>query len=568
MSETRVEWRDWGEMAFAEARERDCPVLLALTATWCDDCHEMATKTYGEPRIAANINQDFVPVLVDVDRHPRVRERYNMGGFPSTVFVTPAGELLTGAGYLGPDGMRQVLTSVRELWADKGADAGRVPRALAGELPPSGDVTESIEEHFVGQLDLKYDEEHAGWGDDAKFPLARTIEFALKRDRDQALRTLDAVRDHLADDVAGGFFRFAGSRDWGDVHYEKTLDLNAALLRTFANAYLYTGDEVYEAPASDAVDFLTDDLWTGVAVGGSFGPGAGQAYYARDAAGRADADTDQPREDLTVFAGGNALAADALLAYHAYTDDERAGEYAERTLAALERDLVDADTGDVTHFLGASEGTDGETNLLDDVARVVQAFTRAAGVLGEGAEVARAVAGRAIDQLHADGTFVDGPREGPALLDHPFRPLDGNVEMAHALLDLSLVTGEDRYRNVAAETAASFAGASDRFGVQVAGYGSLVGRLTRGTTVVFVGAEPGSNLHRAAWRVADHEKVVVPNAHRDDAPTSRTVDEGTAVVAIGGRSALGAEEGGATGNDVSAPATTPDELMARVADVL
>ncbi|WP_430503950.1 DUF255 domain-containing protein [Haloparvum sp. PAK95] len=567
MSETRVEWREWGEAAFAEARERDCPVLLALTATWCDDCHEMAAKTYGEPRIAANVNQDFVPVRADVDRHPRVRERYNMGGFPSTVFLTPAGELLTGAGYLGPDGMRQVLSSVRELWADKGADAGRVPRALAGELPPSGEVSEAIEEHFVGQLDLKYDEEHAGWGDDAKFPLAPTIEFALKRDRDQALRTLDAIRDHLADDVAGGFFRFAGSRDWGDVHYEKTLDLNAALLRAFANAYLYTGDEVYEAPASDAVEFLTDDLWTGVAVGGSLGPGAGQAYYAKDAAGRADADTDQPREDLTVFAGGNALAADALLAYHAYTDDERAGEYAERILAALERDLVDADTGDVTHFRAASGGTDGETNLLEDAARVVGAFTRAAGVLGEGADVATAVADRAIDELRVDGTFVDGPREGPALLDRPFRPLDGNVEMAHALLDLSLVTGEDRYRRVAAETAAGFAGASDRFGVQVAGYGSLVGRLTRGTTVVLVGAAPGSDLHRAAWRVADHEKVVVPNAHREDAPTPRTVDEGTAVVAIAGKEA-GEEDGVDPEVAVSEPATTPDELMARVGDVL
>ncbi len=558
--ETRVEWREWGPDAFAEADERDRPVLLSLSATWCAGCHEMDATTYAEPRIAANINEWFVPIRVDVDRRPRVRERYNMGGFPTTAFLTPDGELLTGAGYLGVDGMRQVLDSVRDVWADDGRGAGRVPRALNGDRPPAGELTEGIEEHLAGQLETQYDAEHAGWGTDAKFPLSRTIEFALKRDRDRALRTLDAVRDHLADDVAGGFFRFAGSRDWGDIAYEKTADTNAATTRAFANAYLYTGDDAYREPAADAVDFLTDDLWTGYGVGGSLGPGLGRAYYAAPAADRGD--LDPPRRDLTAFAGANALAADALLAVAAYTDDDSAREYAERVLDGLERELIDADTGVVTHYRpGGNGGNDGgdpagtaPSDLLEDVSRVVAAFVRAAGVLGEGADVARAVADRAIDLLHVDGSFVDGPRSGPALLGRPFRPLDGNVELAAALVDLAALTGEERYRAVARETAASFAGATERLGVQVAGYGSLAGRLLRGTTVVAVGTAPGSDLHRAAWRVADHEKVVAPNAHREDAPAPRTVPEGSAVVAVDGTA--------------SAPATTPAELMERVGSVV
>ncbi|WP_050033892.1 DUF255 domain-containing protein [Halorubrum halophilum] len=548
--ETHVEWRDWGAEAFAEADDRDCPVLLSLSATWCEGCHEMDAITYAEPRIAANVNEGFVPVRVDVDRNPRVRERYNMGGFPTTAFLTPEGELLTGAGYLDVDGMRQVLESVRQMWADKGREAGRIPRALDADLPPSGEVTDAIESHLAGQIEAKYDEEYAGWGSDAKFPLSRTVEFALKRDRDRALRTLDAVRDHLADDVAGGFFRFAGTSDWGDVAYEKPIDTNAAVTRAFANAYLYTGDEAYLAPATDAVEFLTGDLWTGYGVGGSVGPGLGRAYYAASAADRED--LDPPRRDLTVFAGGNALAADALLAIAAYTDDERAREYAERILDGLERDLIDADSGAVTHYRGSDEV--GETDLLADAARVVSAYTRAAGVLGEGAEIASAVADRAIDRLRVDGSFVDGPRSGAGLLDRPFRPLDGNVEMATALLDLAALTGEERYETVARETGEAFAGATERLSVQVAGYGSLAGRLLRGSTVVAVGDEPGSDLHRAAWRVADHEKVVVPNAHREDAPTPQSVPAGSAVVLAG--------------DAASEPAETPDELMTRVSETI
>ncbi len=553
--ETHVEWRDWGAEAFAEADDRGCPVLLSLSATWCEGCHEMDAITYAEPRIAANVNEGFVPVRVDVDRNPRVRERYNMGGFPTTAFLTPDGELLTGAGYLDVDGMRQVLESVRGMWADRGRDAGRVPRALDGDLPPSGELTDAIESHLAGQLEVKYDAEYAGWGSDAKFPLPRTVEFALKRDRDRALRTLDAVRDHLADEVAGGFFRFAGTREWGDIAYEKPIDTNAAVTRAFANAYLYTGDPAYLRPATDAVEFLTDELWTGYGVGGSLGPGLGRAYYAAPAADRAE--LDPPRRDLTVFAGGNALAADALLAVAAYTDDERARDYAGRILDGLERDLIDLDSGAVTHYRGKSADEEsGETDLLEDAARVVGAFVRGAGVLGGdgNADVARAVADRAIDRLHVDGSFVDGPRSGAGLLDRPFRPLDGNVEMATALLDLAALTGEDRYRTVARETAESFAGAAERLGVQVAGYGSLVGRLRRGTTVVAVGDTPGSDLHRAAWRVADHEKVVAPNAHLDGVPAPRDVAQGSAVVVAG--------------DEVSAPAETPDGLMTRVAETV
>ena len=550
MNETHVEWREWGSAAFREAAETDRPVLLALTATWCADCHEMDARTYGEPRIAANVNEGFVPVRVDVDRHPRVRERYNMGGFPSTVFVTPDGELLTGAGYLGPDGMRQVLESVRTMWADKGDDAGRVPRALAGDLPPSGELTAAIEEHLAGQLEVQFDSEHAGWGDDAKFPLARTVEFALKRERSQARRTLDAVSTHLRDDVGGGFFRYAGTRAWEDVHHEQTIDVNAATLRAFANAYLYTGEPAYAETAGDAVEFLTEDLWTGVGVGGSIGPGEGRAYYASDAEGRAE--MADPRYDYTLFAGGNALAADALLTYAAYTDDERAREYAERILDLLRDELVDPKTGEVTRFRAGDVA--GEVDVLEDAARVVAAFVRAQGVLGEGIDVARAVADRAIDVLHADGSFLDGPANGPGLLDRPFRPLDTNVEMADALYSLSLATGEERYAAVARETAESFAGAYERYGVQIASYGGLVARLLHGSPAVHVATPPGSDLHRAAWRVADHEKVVVPNAHLADAPGGRTLDRDTAVVALDG--------------ETSEPARTPDELLSRVAETV
>ncbi|WP_135830170.1 DUF255 domain-containing protein [Halorussus halobius] len=553
--ETKVEWREWGEAAFEEARAEDKPVLLSLSATWCAWCHEMDREAYSNPMVAANVNDSFVPVRVDVDRQPRVRERYNVGGFPSTVFCTPDGDLLTGATYLGVDGMRQVVQRVRDLWSHKGEDAARIPRSLR-EDPPAGELSPEIERLVAGQLDDKFDDSYGGWGDSEKFPLPRTVEFALKRE--QALATLSAVSQHLFDTYEGGFFRFADGRDWSGVHHEKLLSTNAGLVRAFANAYLHTGDETYREPAERTVEYLTTTLWRSAsdssdapnAFAGSQAPGASDDdpdvsdYYSLDPSDREAADP--PAVDPTAFADGNAMAVDALLTFHAYTDGERARTYAERALEYLLSELVE--DGHVCHFAGDAA----ETDLLADHAHLLSALTTAYQVLGDDAslDAARGVADVALDELRTgdpDGAepspFVDGPREGPGLLDRPLRPLDHNAEMADALVDLALLTGEDRYREAAERAVAAFADAADRFGVQVAAYATAAARLCRDPLVVEVADEAGSDLHRAALRVADHEKVVVPDAD---------LEPGTAALLVEG--------------ERSDPAATPEELNERVAE--
>jgi hypothetical protein len=459
--DSRVAWREWGPEPFADAAASGRPVLVFLTATWCDDCHEMLATTFAEPRIAANVSDGFVPVKVDVDRHPRVRERYNMGGFPSTVFCTPDGELLTGATYLAPAGFRDILDQVRQSWDARGADAGRVPRALAGNPTPDGELDESIPRHFAGQLDEQWDEEFAGWGTDAKFPLPDTVTFALKRDRRRATQTLDAIQTSLQG-VDGGFDRYAAGID------------NAALVRAFAHGYLYTGEASYRTAATDAVGFLRGRLRVGDAFGGSIGP-SGQ------------------RRDLTVYADGNALLAEALATLAAYTDDEDAERDARGVLAHLRTELID-DDGQVRHFAD----DDAPADLLADGAHVVRAFTTAAQVFGEGVETARTVADRLLAELgDADG-FRDGPAAGVGLLDRPLRPIDDTVTLTEGLLDLAALTGDDRYRERAQRALAAFAGATDRMGAQVAAYGGAVDRLLNEPPVVAVGTEPGSDLHRAA----------------------------------------------------------------------
>jgi uncharacterized protein YyaL (SSP411 family) len=499
---THVEWRDWGEAAFAEASEAGKPVLLALVTRWSEESHEMDETTYAEPRIAANINDGFVPVRVDADRNPHVRERYNMGGFPSTVFCTPEGTILTGATALGVDGFREILDSVRRTWDEKGEEAGSLPRALR-EDPPGGEVTSRIEEHMVEQLLATHDEEFGGWGTDVKFPLPRTVEFALVRARDQATRALDAIQTHLLDTYDGGFYRFSRNRNWRAARCEKLADENAAIVRALAHGYRYTGEESYRESAERGVEFLTTTLWTGAAFAAS--QGGNEEYFRLEPTERAD--TAAPAVDETVLAGHNGLATDALLRYFAYTDDETAEQYARQARETVLDTLVDED-GRVSRY--REDGEVGPQGLLVDQARLLRALTTSWSVLGEPGP-ATAVADWTLDNLQAsDGSLRDGPGGGAGLLAEPLYPLDTAVELADGLLDLWALTGEQRYHEAAQDAIGAFAGAAERMGVEVAHYATVAARLD-GLEVLAVGTEAGSDLHRAALRLADHEAVVVPD---------------------------------------------------------
>jgi uncharacterized protein YyaL (SSP411 family) len=510
---TNVEWREWGRDAFAEAVEAEKPVLLALTTAWCAECREMDATTYTEPRIAAALNDEFVPVRVDADRQPRVRDRYTMGGFPSTVFATPESDVISGATFLGVNGFRGILASVREAWEERGENAGSVPRALREAEPPGGDLDSRAEKHMIEQLLAAFDDEFGGWGTDVKFPLPRTIEFALVRARDQATRTLEAVRTHLLDTYDGGFYRFATQRNWRDARREKLTDENAALLRAFAHAYRYTGEEAYREPAERTLEYLTTVCWTGDAFAAS--QGGDEDYFRLEPTAREDADP--PPVDETVLADRNGLAIDALCWFQAYTDDDRAARYARRAREHVCDALVDAE-GEVAHFAAGDEPAEPvPSGLLLDQARLLQGLTGSWQVLGEPGP-ARAVADWTLEHRRdgATGAFSDGPADGPGLCSRPLWPLETGVEAADGLLDLALLTGEDRFREAATDAVAAFGNAAERMGVEVAGYATAVARL-RSPVAVEVGTPAGSDLHRAALRLADHEAVVVPGAHTDAA---------------------------------------------------
>src|SRR5579863_6624614 len=102
-----VHWRSWGEAAFAEAKARDVPVLLSVGYAACHWCHVMAHESFEDDTTAAVMNELFVNVKVDREERPDIDQIYmaalhhlgEQGGWPLTMFLTPAGEPIWGGTY-------------------------------------------------------------------------------------------------------------------------------------------------------------------------------------------------------------------------------------------------------------------------------------------------------------------------------------------------------------------------------------------------------------------------------------------------------------------------------------
>jgi uncharacterized protein YyaL (SSP411 family) len=286
-----VDWWEWGEEAFAEARRRDVPVLLSVGYAACHWCHVMAHESFEDEATAAQMNADFVCVKVDREERPDVDSVYmaatqaltGQGGWPMTVFTTPDGRPFYCGTYFPPrpaHGMpsfRQLLAAVTDAWRTRREEletAGtRIAEGISArlDLGTPAPLTPEVLDRAVAALAADLDERWGGFGGAPKFPPSMLLEFLLRhaartgddRALGMARRTLEAMaRGGIHDQLAGGFARYSVDARWVVPHFEKMLYDNALLLRAYLHLWRATGEEWARRVADATAAFLVRDLGT------------------------------------------------------------------------------------------------------------------------------------------------------------------------------------------------------------------------------------------------------------------------------------------------------------------
>ena len=180
-----VDWYPWGDEALARARDEDRPIMLSIGYAACHWCHVMERESFEDELTARVLNEHFISIKVDREERPDLDSIYmdavvaltGSGGWPMTVFLTPAGEPFFGGTYFPPEprhglpSFKQVLLGVAEAWRDQRSEVDRSGRNLTEHIRSSAHLTPS-NEPLTGSLladaqralGESFDPRWGGWG--------------------------------------------------------------------------------------------------------------------------------------------------------------------------------------------------------------------------------------------------------------------------------------------------------------------------------------------------------------------------------------------------------------------
>jgi hypothetical protein len=287
----QVRWQPYSADSFTMAKRMNRPVLIDIGAMWCHWCHVMDERTYGDPEVAALINQLVVPIKVDRDQRPDVDQYYQAaaaelsdnGGWPLTCFTMPDGTLFAAFGFLPPrkstpghdSGMEAALEQAAKAYNTQRKEVEAVAAELTDKLkksPPlkvqTYDKAAVIE--LLAGLGNAYDHTNGGFsfGEGPKFFEFPGLEFALAAGfyghsefTPMALDTLRKMaRGGVYDQLGGGFHRYSTDQAWQVPHFEKMSYDQALALSAYARAFEISGDPEFKQVALSVAGYVETAL--------------------------------------------------------------------------------------------------------------------------------------------------------------------------------------------------------------------------------------------------------------------------------------------------------------------
>jgi uncharacterized protein len=285
-----VDWFPWGDEAFELARGDNKPILLSIGYSACHWCHVMEHESFENEAIAKLMNENFVNIKVDREERPDLDQIYmsavqmmtHHGGWPMTVFLTPAGVPFYAGTYFPPEdrynmpGFPRVLIGVADAYHERHDDIQQTAASVLSELKRSTGPTESGEPLTTALLDVaakgilkNYDSTNGGFGGAPKFPPAMSLEFLLQtnyRTADaETLKVVEVTCRKMAeggiyDQLGGGFHRYSTDARWLVPHFEKMLYDNALLARLYLHYYQVSGDAATRLVAEGILDYVVREM--------------------------------------------------------------------------------------------------------------------------------------------------------------------------------------------------------------------------------------------------------------------------------------------------------------------
>ena len=109
-----IRWESF-TAGMARGKAENKKVFVHFYADWCGTCKIMENKTFKDPGVIVALNQDYIPIKVDVDRNSKLSNIFKVKFLPDNWFITGDNEIIGHrTGYISPRQLKVLLKMLSE----------------------------------------------------------------------------------------------------------------------------------------------------------------------------------------------------------------------------------------------------------------------------------------------------------------------------------------------------------------------------------------------------------------------------------------------------------------------
>ncbi|MEZ4742954.1 MAG: DUF255 domain-containing protein [Bdellovibrionota bacterium] len=309
LRESPINWQIWDQGLLTTALSQNKLIFISIGYSSCHWCQVMGRESFLSPQVANILNKKYIAIKIDREENPELDQLFTAkveeiglsGGWPLNIWLEPNGLPIFATNYIEKDRLIELSKEIVESWennpekfSNKNNFKEIKSKLKEGTAGFSTNKTNELSNLFIDTFIEREERIERRLLIPPRFPRSEELTFLMSANLlpEKAKfflknTLLEMSTRGLYDPIDGGFFRYTTDPSWKNPHFEKTLYVNALLVKLYAKASVMFPEENFINVAINTLKFLDEKL---IDSNGS--------YYASLSAESMESSTSKPVDGL------------------------------------------------------------------------------------------------------------------------------------------------------------------------------------------------------------------------------------------------------------------------------